>query len=285
MKPLIITCFTDPVCVWCWASEPVLRALETHFDDEIEFRFLMGGLVEDINDFADPANGIGPGAAGANAQVAAHWLQTAPQHGMPVEVKGFALFSDQYPSTYPQNIAYKAAQLAAPQLANRYLRCLRRATIAQGQVTSRPDVLAALAQEAGIAAPDFAARLADGSAKRAFMTDLGYAQALGVQVFPTYAVKTAQAREMILRGFYDFDGFCKAIAKLTDGGMQPHPVSPDADLLQWLLARHGFLALEEVRQAFDFVAQPQALRWLEPLQQQGLVRLQKEGGSHFVEPA
>jgi protein-disulfide isomerase-like protein with CxxC motif len=43
--------FTDPVCTWCWGSEPILRKLETHYEDQIRLCFVMGGLVKDIRDF------------------------------------------------------------------------------------------------------------------------------------------------------------------------------------------------------------------------------------------
>lgn len=36
---IIITSFTDPVCTWCWGTEPIFRKLETHFPGQIEFRY------------------------------------------------------------------------------------------------------------------------------------------------------------------------------------------------------------------------------------------------------
>lgn len=50
--------FTDPLCTWCWGSEPVLR-LETHYRGGIAISYVMGGLVEDIRGFSDLRNGIG----------------------------------------------------------------------------------------------------------------------------------------------------------------------------------------------------------------------------------
>ena len=55
-KKLIITEFTDPVCTWCWGSEPVLRKLQTVYQDQLDVRFIMGGLVPDISDFMDEMN-------------------------------------------------------------------------------------------------------------------------------------------------------------------------------------------------------------------------------------
>ena len=89
MEKIIITNFTDPVCCWCWATEPVFRALETHYPDKIEFRYICGGLVDDINHFTDSGNGINGGADGANAQIMSHWLGSSKRHGMPIKSEGF----------------------------------------------------------------------------------------------------------------------------------------------------------------------------------------------------
>ena len=57
--PLELLAFTDPVCTWCWGSEPVLRKLRRWYGDQLHIRYLMGGLVEDIRTFYDRANAIG----------------------------------------------------------------------------------------------------------------------------------------------------------------------------------------------------------------------------------
>ena len=93
--------FTDPVCTWCWGSEPVLRKLETHYGDQLRMGYVMGGLVKDIRDFYDNFNDIGGDAERSNAQIAKHWLDASERHGMPVRTEGFRMFSDEHPSTYP----------------------------------------------------------------------------------------------------------------------------------------------------------------------------------------
>jgi protein-disulfide isomerase-like protein with CxxC motif len=103
--------FTDPVCTWCWGSEPVLRKLETWYVDAVFIRYVMGGLVEDITAFYDSANDIGGDPEKSNLQIARHWLEATARHGMPVRTEGFRLFSAETISTYPQNVAFKAAEL------------------------------------------------------------------------------------------------------------------------------------------------------------------------------
>ncbi len=276
MKRIIITNFTDPVCCWCWGTEPIFRALETRYPGDIEFRFVMGGLVRDLSDFSDPDNGITATEPDeVNAQVAAHWLESSQTHGMPIMVEGMRLFSQERPSTFPQNIAYKAAQIASPERADLLLRRLREGSLAQALPTSDPDVIVRLARASGIDMPAFEQALRDGSAQRAFQTDLGLVQALGVSGFPTVLIKTSQARQMMMRGFNRFHDYERAISQLTDGEVQPLASPPEEEVLHWLIGKEGGrLAGEEVLQAFDFDSRAQGESWVEGLVQAG--RLTKE---------
>lgn len=53
--------------------------------------------------------------------MASHWLESTQVHKMPIMAEGLDLFLSEYGSTYPLNIAYKAAQIASPKLADRSL--------------------------------------------------------------------------------------------------------------------------------------------------------------------
>ena len=84
MKEIIITSFTDPDCIWCYAAEPALRAIETRYP-YVEVRYVMGGMVRDLSDFEDPANNIIPSRGQVNKQIMDHWLQSYPHHLMPLK--------------------------------------------------------------------------------------------------------------------------------------------------------------------------------------------------------
>jgi putative protein-disulfide isomerase len=91
----------------------------------------MGGLVQDITSLYDSYNNIGGDPDRSNKNIARHWVDASARHGMPVKSEGFKLFSKEHPSTYPQNIAYKAAQI--PALANKFLRRIREASAAEAR--------------------------------------------------------------------------------------------------------------------------------------------------------
>ena len=282
MKEIIITNFTDPVCVWCWATEPVFRALETHYPGKIEFRYITGGLVDNIDNFSDPGNDINAGSDGANAQIMSHWLESADRHGMPIKSEGFNLFSKEYPSTYPQNIAYKAAQIVDVDKADSYLRRIREATYTEGKVTSNLDVQIELAKDVGIDTEALLKVINNGQAEKKFKADLGITYSTGVNSFPSFLVKSAQARQVLVRGFNTFEDFKEIISHLTDGALVAEKVTPSFETLSELMYKHPKLALEEVRQAFDFDSQSDAEEWLDPFIKDGSLVKEEAGTSYFI---
>ncbi|MBK5962633.1 thioredoxin [Thiocystis minor] len=259
-QPILeILAFTDPVCTWCWGAEPVLRKLRVWYGDQVRIRPVMGGLVEDIRAFHDRANGIGGDPEGSNAQIAAHWLDASARHGMPVQIDGFRLFTAETVSTYPQNIAVKAAELSDPVLAARYLRRLREASAAEARETGRREVLIELASTVGFNLATFIGHFTDGSAERAFQADLETTRHFGVRGFPTFGLSFGE-RAVLLRGYQTFPALQAVIETLSEGALQWRAPTPDADGLLGFLRTLGRAAPVELTTVFDL-----SLADLEPL--------------------
>jgi putative protein-disulfide isomerase len=197
-----------------WGSEPILRKLETRYGDQLKIKFVMGGLVKDIREFYDSFNDIGGDPERSNNQIVEHWLEASKTHGMPVRSKGFNLFSNDYPSSYPQNIAYKAAQMESEEKANRFLRRMREATAAEAKQTNRKEVLIGFASEVGLDIPKFIERLSNGLTEAAFEEDLKTAQRYCAQGFPRFLVRYSE-KEVLLRGYQSFDAFRSVIKTIA----------------------------------------------------------------------
>lgn len=225
-----ITAFTDPVCTWCWGSEPVLRAVQERYGDQVHLSYVMGGLVKDIRAFRDTANGIGGDPEGANRNIARHYLEASARHGMPVQADGFALFSNDYPSTYPQNEAYEAAKQQGEDIANRFLRRIREASAAEARQTNRPEVLTELAAEVGLDVGAFLTALSDGSASAAFEEDLHTTAAYGVRGFPAFLFRVDGKQPMMLPSYQPYATFREVIRMASDGTAveKSLPKTPDA---------------------------------------------------------
>jgi predicted DsbA family dithiol-disulfide isomerase len=283
-QPILeILAFTDPVCTWCWGSEPVLRKLETGYGEQLRIRYVMGGLVEDIRAFYDRANEIGGDPERSNLSIARHWLEASERHGMPVRVESFRLFTADTVSTYPQNIAFKAAELTNVALAARYLRRMREASAAEARETGRSEVLIELASEVGLDVATFIGHLNDGSAEKAFREDLATTRGYGVRGFPTFLFRHGD-RELMLRGYQSFNSMQAVINTLSGGTLQWHSPEKSADNVLGFIRAYGRAAPVELATAFDL--EPGELETiLAGLSEEGHIRRVGAGNGCFWEPS
>lgn len=242
--------FSDPVCTWCWGSEPLLKKLKVRYKDQLSVKYIMGGLVKDINDFYDSFNDIGNDANNSNKQIVAHWLEASSRHQMPVTSEGFKLFSNDYPSTYPQNIAYKAAQMEDEILASKFLRRLREATITQGKITSQLGTLIELASEVGLDVGKFIESFSDGSAEAAFYDDLKLTHDYGVRGFPSFLIRYGE-KEILLRGYQSYDTVKAVIASLTDNQIIEQKVNKSSEKILEFISEYKNVAPIEIMTAFN----------------------------------
>lgn len=278
---LEILAFTDPVCTWCWGSEPVLRKLETWYGDAVRIRYVMGGLVEDIRAFSDRANDIGGDPERSNARIARHWLEASERHGMPVRTDGLRLFSADTVSTYPQNIAFKAAELTNPGLAARYLRRMREASAAEARETGRQEVLIELASDVGLDLAVFIGHLKDGSAERAFQGDMETTRRYGARGFPTFVFRYGE-RETMLRGYQSFSAMQAVIDAVSGERLQGRAPGSTADDLLGFVRAYGRAAPVELATVFD-LATGEMETMLAGLAETGLVRRVDAGNGYFWE--
>jgi len=281
-KQLEIIEFTDPVCTWCWGSEPVLRTLEARYADKIKIGFIMGGLVKDITAFYDSHNEIGGDPELSNQNIAAHWLEASERHGMPVKVEGFKLFTKDQPSTYPQNIAYKAAQMQDEVKADRFLRRMREASAAEALQTNLTEVLVELASEVGLDIGRFLEDFTGGKAKTAFEEDLYTTAQFRAHGFPTFLVKFGE-KSMLLRGYQNYNTFNAVINQLTNGEIQEMKPLPTEDNVLEFINKNGSLAPVEIKMPFD-LTDAELDKIINSLQEKKLVAKRVAGNGYFISP-
>lgn len=165
---LEVMVFTDPYCSWCWATEPMILTMMEKYRDQLHFRYVFGGLIKDFDDFYDAQNDIRDAAA-----TKPHWKMVSERTGQPIDEN---LWEDIAPirhfSTWPANIAAKAAFLQSEEAGFRYLRRLRRAALTERKIISDPSVYEALARETeGLDFDRFREDIDDGNAEKAFIED------------------------------------------------------------------------------------------------------------------
>ena len=83
--------FTDPICVWSWGSEPILKKLEISYPHNLKISYVTGGLIEDIRIFRDDINDIGGDIEKSNKNLAMYYLDASKVHNMPVCVENIKI--------------------------------------------------------------------------------------------------------------------------------------------------------------------------------------------------
>lgn len=275
--------FTDPVCSWCWGSEPLIKKLETNYDGNIKVNFVMGGLVEDIRDFSDNANGIGGDLSQVNSQIISHWLEASKIHGMPVEEIGFNLFSNENNSTYPLNIAYKAAQFQDEELAKKFLRKMREAVAARAQKVNKTEILIELAQDSGLDIAKFIKSFSDGSAEKAFLEDREICREHRVHGFPTFLVKYGDDKQIVLRGYQSYENIKEVIKQLTNNEIKEMKIEATEESILSFIKKHENVAPVEIEVSFD-LSKDDLDKIIKSLSNLNLIKVDKVGNGSFISP-
>jgi putative protein-disulfide isomerase len=281
-KVVEIVEFTDPVCTWCWGSEPVLRTLESRFGNQTKISYIMGGLVKDITSFYDNYNDIGGDPERSNKNIAKHWVDASNRHGMPVKIDGFKLFSKEQPSTYPQNIAYKAAQFQDETKANRFLRRIREASAAEAQQTNLTEVLVELVSEVGLDISRFLDDFSSGKAKAAFEEDLYTTAQHTAHGFPTFLLKYGE-KSTLLRGFQNYNNFKAVINQLTNGEVKELKELPTEENVFEFIEKYNSLAPVEIKMAFD-LSESEFEKIQNSLLEKQLITKKEAGNGYFITP-
>ena len=191
-KKVLITVFTDPMMGLSYESEPIREKLEASFKDKISFDYVMSLLVKDVSDFMIPEEislGREKGIEVYNKRLAQIYKSEEKIGGLPINMEGFALFSPEYPSSLPLNIAYHAVKIVSPEKAYNFLYNLRRATIVDTRPTTHTEELCAVAEKTGINKNDFLAEFNGNATRKALELDLKRTRSLGIYGLPAYLVE------------------------------------------------------------------------------------------------
>lgn len=274
--------FTDPLCTWCWGSEPVLKKLEARFPRKVKISFVTGGLVEDIRNYRDDVNDIGGDIKKTNQNIAKHWLEAAKQHKMPVCVEGFKMFSEKFYSSYPANIAYHAAKIQSEKLANKLLRRMREAAATEGSQITNPKVLIELASEVGLKVGAFIHDFEDGPAERLFHEDLLFTRTNRIYGFPSFLIRNNyNGKSLILRGYQDYSSIKEVLEYMCDDKLEEHIIEKTPENVIEYLKEVIKTTPVELQAIFDFTDE-ELDDILKTLVDKGYITLDEVGTGSFI---
>lgn len=189
---IILTVFTDPMMGLSYESEPIMEWLKKEYGTQIEFRYVMSLLVKDVADFMTPQERAMEPKEGIRRycdRLAGIYRHEEKIGGLPVNMEGFCLFDPEHRSSKPLNLAFKAAQLAAPGKSEQFLKALRHATVVACRPTTHFDEIIRVVHDTGINEKAFTRCFQDGSAEAALESDLSLTQRLGIHSLPAYLIQ------------------------------------------------------------------------------------------------
>ena len=131
-EQIMLSVFTDPMMGLSYESEPILDALARRYGERLVIRYVMRVLVRDVSDFMTPAERALPPEQGIPLyckRLAKIYKSEESIGGLPINMEDFHLFDPEHRSSKPLCLAYKAAQIAAPDWADAFLLNLRHATV------------------------------------------------------------------------------------------------------------------------------------------------------------
>ncbi len=208
-----ISFFTDPLCCWSYVFEPSWQRLLKEYAGEINYRYIMCGLLPDWNSYNDPVNSVS-----RPAQMGPVWMQASHVSGVPI--KGEIWIKDPPVSSYPACIAVKCAELQSAALGEKYLQLVRRRVMTEVQSISRQEVLENVAEELAKQDSDFDVQrftndLLNGTGLEAFRSDWQKAQLQRIERYPTLIFRRKGYKAVMLSGYQPYEVLQQAFQQVA----------------------------------------------------------------------
>jgi putative protein-disulfide isomerase len=195
-KPRILYYVHDPMCSWCYGFRPLWKQLQTRLPDDIEVRYVVGGLAPDS---AEPM----PESMQNNLQ--ATWARIT--QAIPGTQFNFDFWTKNRPrrSTYPACRAVLAAkqQDAGKEIA--MIEGIQNAYYQQALNPSDDETLIQVAAAIGLDAQRFAADLNSAATRQALQDELSFARSIGGDSFPSLIVQENNEHRMLFLSYTDAD--------------------------------------------------------------------------------
>lgn len=271
---LIIYEFSDPLCPWCWGSEPILRKLESRFD--VQIRYIMVGMIEDVR--KEVPDITEEGYMEYNDRIASKWEEQAIKHKMPVNPYDFSLFDNKSNSTWPLCISYKAAEFQDLERANRLLRRFREQIFLEGKKAIRNSSILSTVVEVGLDLEQYIEDVTGGKAEKAFLEDIELAKKHKITSYPSYLFRY-KGEEVVVRGFTYYQTMKALIKGLTDAeiGDKGIEISKMMDVIN----RYDGIAIYELAEIFE-IEYPRLHEILNDMSQNNEIIIEEHGENIYV---
>jgi predicted DsbA family dithiol-disulfide isomerase len=213
---LDVTYYTDPLCCWSWAFEPVWEQLRFTLQDRLSYRYCMSGLIAGWDQYHDTINDVRK-----PLQMGPVWKHAAVISGRPMQDRIW--FFDPPSSSYPACLAVKCALHQSTVFEEAMLVLLREAVMDQGKNISRREVLLEIAAnlerktDGAFNASLFEKELTDETVIDSLRRDINEVKHLQIKRFPTFIVSYPQQKgKLILTGYRPFDALIDSLSSINN---------------------------------------------------------------------
>jgi predicted DsbA family dithiol-disulfide isomerase len=221
---VMITYYTDPLCCWSWALEPHVSRIKALYGDQLDWNYVMGGMIQDWRTYNDPMNSIT-----RPLQFGPVWMHASQVSGVPMDYSIW--HSDPPASSFPSCVAVKCAEHQSRFAGELLLRDLRKAVMTKALNIARSSVIFSVARSLGEKEPEafnfdhFRESWENGSGADAFTQDLQKTRFLKIGRFPTLTFTKQNARGIMVTGYRPFEVLKEALGQILQG-MDPKIKNP-----------------------------------------------------------
>ena len=208
----------DPMCSWCWGFSPVVRAMHEAYAERAAIYPIVGGLRPLT---ADPLND------NAKAEIRHHWESVHSASGQPFDFSFFERDGFIY-DTEPACRALVTVRFLEPKSSLDFLNRMHRAFYAENCDITDKDVLAELAEAAGVDRAGFLEFFP--TRKMIYLTasDFFRSQSMGVSGFPTVILRANENLSLLSAGFRKFEDLKPHLDQWLESEPEQAPVNDKA---------------------------------------------------------
>ena len=255
MKKLVIMTVADPMMGMLWETWPTMRKLETHYGEQLEFKFLSGQLVKNVYDLVDPNVRKQFGDQVALNQYWVRLMQIYLQEeqigNMPIYMGGNErLFDERHLSSVPLNQGLLTIAGDQQPRLDQVLYEMQYDTVINNLQTNDIKYLTTLAQRFGMDAEQFTTRYNSATIKRELDNSEQARRQLQIDQLPAYLL-TYQGKTFVVKGLPKYGDWKKLIHQVTDGSIIEQMVKFDDAALDAFINKHPHISQLELQTAFD----------------------------------
>jgi putative protein-disulfide isomerase len=164
------------MCSWCWGFSPTWQKIRTALQNEVEIKYLLGGLAPDSNEEMP---------ASMQRDIAGYWKKI--QQHIPGTEFNYDFWQKCSPrrSTYPACRAVIAARKQNPEIELAMIEAIQKAYYLNAQNPSNNETLIALAESLKLDKKQFADDLNSGETQQQLEKEMIFARQIGARGFPS----------------------------------------------------------------------------------------------------